>query len=105
MTNLQRLTWARQICSLWSSVIWEMGSQESAMSIYSSLSHRYLPPADNAKLICFAGGVDVFSLLVRTAVGFACMIGSWCKFNPDRKKVLPTGPTITIVRIPDILIA
>lgn len=96
VTNLQCLTWARQICSLWSSMIWEMRSQEKAVSIYSSLSHR--SPADNAELICFAAVVDLFSLLVRAAVSFACMIESWCKFNPDRKKVLSTGPTRTIVR-------
>lgn len=98
VTNLQCLTWARQICSLWSRLILEMRSQGTPMSICSSLSNRYLPPADNAELICFAAGMDLVSLLVRVGVSFAWMIDSWCKFNPDKKKLLWTGPTITILR-------
>lgn len=102
VTNLQCLTWARQICSLWSRLILEMMSQRMATSACSSLSSRHLPPADNAELICFAAGTDLFSLLLRAGVSFAWMIDSWCKFNPDKKKVPGTGPTVTILRTLEI---
>lgn len=63
---------------------------------------QYLPPTDNAELICFAAGMDHFLLLVRVGVSFAWMTDSWYKFNPDKKKVLWTVPTITILRTPGI---
>lgn len=65
-------------------LILEMRSQGTATSICSSFSNRHLPPADNTELICFAADTDLSSLLAPAGLSFAWMIGSGCKFDPDK---------------------
>lgn len=81
----------------------EMRSQGTATSICSSFSNRYLPPADNTELICFAAETDPSSLLVPAGLSLAWMIDSGCKFHSDKNEVPQPVPTIIVLRTFEIV--